>query len=112
MRRSAIIPRSTRSRRARRAGQVVVITTVVFLGLLAAAPADADVLVNAPLANLCFGHTIDVGVWDRDAGSTPFEVKVFDPTGALVFDKGGAAPAQWQFWHIVPKLVGAYRVTY
>src|SRR2546421_4100253 len=85
------------------------------LWLLAVAfpqPAFADVLVNAPLTNLCLGHTIDVGVWDRDAAATSFEVKIFGPNGSVIFQRAGAAPPEWRIWHVLPRQLGTYRVEY
>jgi hypothetical protein len=84
--------------------------------LVFAAPARADVLVNAPSESIKCGGSIKLGVWYRDFPTTGHRnatIDVLSPSGAKVFHKRVTAPAHWKYWHYTPSTCGrTYRVRY
>jgi hypothetical protein len=73
------------------------------------------VLVNQPVARVCVGAAIRVGVWFQrfSGGSRAYRVAVFSPHGRLVFYRHGrASAAHWRFWKVTARLAGRYRTVY
>jgi hypothetical protein len=86
-----------------------------LLVLLLAAPARADVLVNAPAPSISCGKSIKVGVWYRDFPSTGHRavtIDILSPRGIVVFHRHVQAPPQWRFWHYKPGCGKRYTVRY
>jgi len=80
-----------------------------------AAPASAAVLVNAPRAHVCVGHSFRVGVWYQafSGGSRHYRVRVWNPAGHKLLDVSGRAPsAAWRFWRIHPHRRGVFKTVY
>jgi hypothetical protein len=84
--------------------------------LALAAPARADVLVNAPSRSVRCGGSIKLGVWYRDFPTTGHRgatVDVLSPRGFVVFHRTVVAPSQWKYWHYTPGVCGKdYTVRY
>jgi hypothetical protein len=86
-----------------------------LLLLMLAAPARADVLVNAPDPSISCGKTIKVGVWYRDfptTGHRSATVDILSPRGIVLFHRHVQAPSQWKFWHYKPGCGKRYTVRY
>src|SRR5262245_32614593 len=69
--------------------------------LVFAAPASADVLVNAPKKVISCGDTIELGVWYRDHPTTGHRrttVEVRSARGVVLFKRTLNAPPEWKFW--------------
>ena len=96
--------------------RIALVTCVALAVLGFAAPARADVLVNAPSPSVKCGGSIKLGVWYRDFPSTGHRnatVEVLSPRGFVVFHRTVVAPAQWKFWHYTPSVCGkSYSVRY
>lgn len=88
-------------------------TALVAVGV-AAPPADAVVLVNAPAGRVHVHHAIAVGVWYRawDGGPRVYRLKVLDPDGRAVFARHGAAPKRWKIWHVRLDRPGVFTTVY
>ena len=78
------------------------------------APAQADVLVNAPRKAACWGIPIKVGVFHQpgSGGARWFRIKVRRQGGALIFHKRGRARSRWQYWKVQPRRPGHFIVKY
>jgi hypothetical protein len=91
----------------------LIVSVVLLLAL--AAPARADVLVNAPDHDIPCGGSIRLGVWYRDHPSTGHRavvVEVRSARGFVLFRRHLQAPPQWKFWSYKPLCGRHYRVRY
>jgi hypothetical protein len=92
-----------------------IVLTAAVIALALAAPASADVLVDAPKSVIRCGGSIRVGVWYRDfptTGHRDATVEVRSGRGFVVFRRHVQAPARWRFWHYKPQCGRHYRVRY
>ena len=83
--------------------------------LVFAAPASADVLVNAPKSVVKCGESIELGVWYRDHPTTGHRrttVEVRSAHGFVLFKRTLNAPPEWKFWHYKPRCGRRYTVRY
>ncbi len=92
-------------------------TVLASLALLLAlaAPARADVLVNAPKRVISCGDTIEVGVWYRDHPTTGHRrttVEVRSARAVVLFKRTLLAPPEWKFWHYKSRCGRRYTVRY
>ena len=90
-------------------------TAAVVLSLALAAPARADVLVNAPASTIHCGGKIRLGVWYRDhptTGHREATVEVLSARGFVLFHRHLQAPPQWRFWNYTPRCGRHYTVRY
>jgi hypothetical protein len=91
------------------------IALAVAVLLVFAAPARADVLVNAPKRVISCGDTIELGVWYRDHPTTGHRrttVEVLSARGIVLFKRTLNAPPEWKFWHYKPRCGRHYTVRY
>jgi hypothetical protein len=96
-----------------RAMRTVLASLVLLLAL--AAPARADVLVNAPKRAISCGERIEIGVWYRDHPTTGHRrttVEVLSARGIVLFKRTLLAPPEWKFWHYKPRCGRSYTVRY
>ena len=93
--------------------RIVLASAALFLAL--AAPASADVLVNAPKRAISCGDTIELGVWYRDFPTTGHRrttVEVLSARGFVLSKRTLDAPAEWKFWHYKPRCGRHYTARY
>jgi hypothetical protein len=94
--------------------RIALLTSAAVLAL--AAPARADILVNAPKPELRCGQSIRLGVWYRDHPTTGHPrtvlIAVESEAGAVLFHRRVQAPAEWRFWSYKPRCGRRYRVRY
>src|SRR5262249_48834926 len=100
-------------------GRMCVVTRLALASLAAflvlAAPASADVLVNAPQRVLKCGESIELGVWYRDHPTTGHRrttVEVLSARGVVLFKRTLNGRPEWKFWHYKPRCGRRYTVRY
>ncbi len=81
---------------------------------LAAAPAGAVVLVNAPTPSVACGKPIKVGVWYQSFSGGPKTAKISirSSSGAVLKSRSVTATDTWQYWKYVMPCGRTYRVRY
>jgi hypothetical protein len=91
---------------------LLIAATILFA---VAAPARADVLVNAPKSSIRCGESIRLGVWYRDfptTGHREATVEIRSARGFVLFHRRLQAPPRWKFWNYAPRCGRHYRVRY
>jgi hypothetical protein len=85
-------------------------------GLLTAAPALADTLIQAPPPRVCHYHKFAVGVWAQPGTSWAnrrYVVNAYNPHGVRVLHKAGHAPSShWLIWHVKAWKLGRYHTIF
>jgi|SRR3954451_24815058 hypothetical protein len=95
--------------------RISLVTAVIAAALVAAGPARAVVLVNAPspLTKDC-GALIKVGIRYQasSGGSRRAKVSIRTVNGATVFHRSATAGAHWRYWTYHPRCGRRYDVRY
>jgi hypothetical protein len=81
---------------------------------VAAAPARADVLVNAPDPVIDCGEDIKTGVWYQSYSGGPrwATIAIKSIRGYTLWRKRVHATTTWRFWYYTPRCGRRYRVAY
>jgi len=92
------------------------IAAAVLVGCVAAAPANADVLVSHGPETISCGEQIEVGVWYQSYSGGPrwatIEIRTASKRTVLA-RKNVTATTRWRNWYFDPPTCGArYRVRY
>ena len=93
----------------------MVACSVAAAALFSLAPvARADVLVVYPGWKGCVDQRFRVGVSYDEAtgGARRFDIRIFDPSGEMVWSREGKAEARGASWSYRPRRAGYYSISY
>jgi hypothetical protein len=90
------------------------ITGVLLLCLVWAAPAQADVLVNAPEQSIACGGQIKTGVWYQSYSGGPrgATITIKSIGGQTLNRRRVVAQTVWRYFYYTPRCGHRYRVQY
>ena len=93
---------------------VPALVAAAALSLIAAAPALAVVLVNAPNPSVACGQPIKTGVWYQSFSGGPKTAKISirSSTGKVLKSRSVVAGNSWHYWNYFMPCGHTYKVRY
>ena len=94
--------------------RTLIVSGMVLTFGLAAAPALADVLVNAPPSSIACGQSIKTGVWYQSFSGGPrtAKIQIKSLAGKVLKSRTVVATTTWKYFHDKLPCGRTYRVHY